>query len=235
LFRRRAVWLPTVWGVALLLAIATALAVTLLPRLGDYLAPTERAVGADGHGARLLVVEGWLDDDALDDAVVIARSGGYERVVTSGGPIEAWRELQTWPTFAERAADYLRRRGVRAPSVDAAPAPATLQERSYLSAVAVRDWAHKEGLSPTAIDVFSAGVHARRSRLVYRLAFGAGVAVGIVAAPPHGYALERWWSTSDGAKTVLGELLALAWTKCCFWPSQPDRSEASGSARKSPA
>jgi hypothetical protein len=235
LFRRRAVWLPTVWGVALLLAIATALGIVLLPRLGDYLAPTERAVGADGRGARLLVVEGWLDDDALDDAIVLARSGGYEHIVTSGGPIEAWREIQPWPTYAERAADYLRRHGTRTPPVVAAPAPETTQDRTYLSALVVREWARKEGISVAAIDVFSAGVHARRSRLVYRMAFGSGVDVGVIAAPPHRYALERWWTTSDGAKTVVGELLGLAWTKCCFWPANPGPAEDSGSTRKSPA
>jgi hypothetical protein len=235
MFRRRAVWLPTVWGLIVLVAIAAMFAIALLPRLGDYLAPTDRAVGSDGRGARLLVVEGWLDDDALDDAIVFARSGGYERVVTSGGPIEAWRELQPWPTFAERAADYLRRHGAGTPPVVAAPAPETTQDRSYLSALVVRDWARREGLSLAAIDVFSAGVHARRSRLVYRMAFGSGVAVGIVAAPPRGYALERWWSTSDGAKTVVGELLALAWTKCCFWPVDPGTPEESGGGRKPPA
>jgi hypothetical protein len=235
LFRRRAVWLPTVWGLVVLLAIAVVLAIAVLPRLGDYLAPTERAVGSDGRGARLLVVEGWLDDDALDDAIVFARSGGYERVVTSGGPIEAWRELQPWPTYAERAADYLRRHGAATPAVVAAPAAETTQDRSYQSAKVVREWARSSGVSLAAVDVFSAGVHARRSRLVYRLAFGSGAEVGIVAAPPRGYALERWWSTSDGAKTVVGELLALAWTKCCFWPADPGIGEENGRPRTPPA
>jgi len=61
-------------------------------------------------------------------------------------------------------------------------------------------------------------VHARRSRLAYRLAFGPGVEVGVIAAPPRRYDIDRWWLTSEGAKTVLDELLSLAWTKCCFWP-----------------
>ena len=120
-----------------------------LPRLGAYLAPTERAVGNDGRGARTLIVEGWLDDDALGEAIAHARSGRYERVVTSGGPIETWREIQPWPTYAERAADYLRRHGVRETPVVAVPAPALAQDRSFLSAVVVRDWARARGFRST--------------------------------------------------------------------------------------
>jgi hypothetical protein len=226
LFRRREVWLPTFTGTLALLAIALGLCVLLLPRLGFDLAPTEPALGADGRGARTLVVEGWLDDDDLAGAIPLATSGQYERVVTSGGPIQTWRELQPWPSYAERAADYLRRHGVREIPVVAVPAPELAQERSYLSAVFVRDWARGEGLSLAAIDVFSAGVHARRSRLVYRMAFGPAVEVGIVAAPPQRYRLDRWWETSEGAKAVLGELLGLAWTKCCFWPAADSSAAA---------
>ena len=224
LFRRRQVWLPTFRGAVVIVAVAVVLAVALLPRLGPYLAPTEHARGADGRGARTLIVEGWLDDDALVDAIALARSGRYERVVTSGGPIESWREIQPWPSYAERAADHLRRHGVPEPPVVAVPAPATAQDRSFLSAVVVRDWAIAQGLALDAVDVYSAGVHARRSRLVYRMAFGDDVEVGIVAAPPQRYRLDRWWQASEGAKAVVGELLSLAWTKCCFWP--PPRSPA---------
>jgi hypothetical protein len=220
LFRRRHVWLPTVWGAIVLLAIGAALGVAALSQLGGYLAPTRFAVGSDGRGARTLVVEGWLDDDALEDAAALARSGRYDRVVTSGGPIETWREIQPWPTYADRAADYLLRHGVRETPVIAVPAPGLEQDRSYLSAAVVRDWARTQGPSLATIDVFSASVHARRSRLVYRMAFGPGVDIGIVAAPPRRYRLDRWWVTSEGTKAVMSEALSLAWTKCCFWPGE---------------
>jgi hypothetical protein len=235
LFHRRQVWLPTVWGAIALLAIVAALGLVLLPELGRYLAFSEPAVGSDGRGARTLVVEGWLDDDALDDAIPLARSGRYERIVTSGGPIETWREIQPWPTFADRAADYLRRHGVRETSVVAVPAPELAQDRSYLSAVVLRDWARAQGLSLAAIDVFSASVHARRSRLVYRMAFGPGVDVGVIAAPPHRYRLDRWWATSEGTKAVMSEMLSLAWTKCCFWPAATAAPEERAAAKRPPA
>ena len=217
LFRRRHVWLPTAWGALVLLAVAVAVVGGLVRGVAFWLAPTEPAVH-DG-GARTLVVEGWLDDTALDDAVPLIRSGRYQRVVTSGGPIETWREIQPWRSTAERAVDYLHRHGSGDTPLIAVPLPAFAQNHTYHIAVGARDWMRANDGSFDAVDVFSASVHARRSRLVYRIAFGAQVEVGVLAAAPRGYTLDRWWATSEGAKAVVGEVLSLGWTSCCFWPA----------------
>ena len=190
LFRRRTVWLPTLPGALLVLAIAAAACVLAVRTVAFHLFVNEPAHGRDGHPARLLVVEGWLDQDALDDAAVAFRQGGYERIVTSGGPIDSWREGQTATDFAERAAGDLRRHGLADVPIAAATAPASAQDRTFLSAVVVRDRIRREGLTPDAIDVYSEGVHARRSRTVYRLAFGPSVEVGVLAATPRHYDLS---------------------------------------------
>lgn len=235
LFRRRQVWLPTFWGALLLIALAAALAIAALRHLGDYLAPNEAAAGRDGRGARTLIVEGWLDEDGLDDAIAVVARGRYERVVTSGSPIESWREGLAWPTYAERAADYLRRHGVSRIPVVPVPAPKSAQDRTFLSAVVVRDWLRQQGGAVDAVDLFSSGVHARRSWLVYRIAFGPEIEVGVFAARPRRYPLERWWATSDGAKSVLDEAIGLAWTKCCFRAPAPGSHEERWAVPKSPA
>lgn len=234
LFRRRQIWLPTWWGALLLIAVAAASAFVALRHLGDYLAVDDAAAGRDGRGARTLIVEGWLDEDGLDDAIGVVARGKYERVVASGGPIESWREGQTWPTYADRAADYLRRHGVGIPVV-AVAAPASAQDRTFLSAVVVRDWLRQQGGAVDAVDLFSGGVHARRSRLVYRIAFGPAVEVGVLAARPRRYSLDRWWTTSDGAKSVLDEAIGLAWTTCCFRAPAPGSHEERWAVPKSPA
>ncbi len=234
LFRRREMWWPTWWAMLLLIAIVAVLAVVGLRHLGTWLAPDAPALGRDGAGARTLVVEGWLDQDALDDALALIARRRYERVVTSGGPLDGWREDRRWPSYAERAADYLRRHAASLP-VTALPAPASAQDRTFLSAVVVRDGLRQQAAAIDAIDLFSGGVHARRSRLAYRLAFGPEVEIGVIAARPRQYPLERWWSTSDGAKAAVGELLGLAWTSCCFWPGAPGSHEERWAVPKSPA
>lgn len=225
LFRRREVWLPTLWGALLLLVVATLAALALGRSAYALLAPEAPARGPDGRGARTLIVEGWLDGSELQQAVAAARRGRYERVLTAGGPIDPLVDAGAWKNYALRSADRLRANGLTDVPIVAVPAPASAQDRSYLSAVMVREWAKREGLALDAVDLYSAGVHARRSWLVYRMAFGDRVEVGVLAARPHEYDAQRWWTSSTGAKTTLGELLSLVWTKCCFWPGPPGSHE----------
>ncbi len=218
LLRRRQVWLPTIWGWLLILAAAAAMACALAIEAYDLLAPQQPARGPGGAGARTLVVEGWLGRADLEQAAVLLRGGQYQRVLTTGGPIEPEIDAGGWQTFAQRAAALLRAQPIADVPVIALPAPASAQERSYLSAVMVRDWAQRSGTRLEAIDLFSAGVHARRSRLVYRMALGDAVEVGVIAARPTEIDARHWWTSSEGAKTTMGEALSLAWTKFCFWP-----------------
>lgn len=223
LFRRRQVWLPTFQGWLLLLGLAAALFAALVLGIGSLLSVSDPATGPDGHGARTLVIEGWLAEDDLAQAVAVIRRGNYKRVLTSGGPIESWNDARVWKTFAERAAGYLRAQGQA--DVTAISAPESAQDRTFLSAVKVREWAQQSGVKLDAIDLYSAGAHARRSRALYRMALGPAVEVGVLASTPHGYDPHRWWATSDGAKTVVSEALSLVWTKCCFWPPPPGTHE----------
>ncbi len=220
LFRRREIWLPTLWGWLLLLVAASATIAALGLSARSLLALDAPARGPDGKGARTLIVEGWLSDDELAQAVAVIKRGRYERVLTSGGPIEAWTDAGHWGNFALRAAGYLRAHGVTEMPVIPVPAPDTKKDRSYLSAARVREWAQREGLALTAVDVYSAGVHTRRTRMVYRMALGEGVEVGAMGARPSDYDDERWWTSSTGAKTTLSEVIGIAWTQCCFWPDR---------------
>mgnify|MGYP001592341023 CR=1 FL=1 len=213
LIRRREVWLPT-WRLVLLLLVAAVAIAGLLGRHAyALLAPTEPA-----PGARTLVVEGWLEPGDLRQVAAVVRAGRYERVLTTGLPLEPWDATATWRDAATRSAAYLVEHGVADVPVIAVPASNTRQERTYRTALAVRDWAARTGTRLDAIDLLSSGAHMRRSRAVYRLALGASTQVGAIAVPPAEYDGVRWWTTSEGAKRTMGEMLSLAWTTCCFWP-----------------
>jgi hypothetical protein len=83
-----------------------------------------------------------MDAEELDQAIAAYRSGGYERVATTGGPIDEFEHVDSTASYAERARSYLVRSGLPTASVVAVPAPASAQNRSFLSAVMVRagDW-----------------------------------------------------------------------------------------------
>jgi hypothetical protein len=215
LARRREVWLPTIWGWLALLLMGAAGIVVVARNLHSFLAITEPV------GARVLVIEGWLDHTQLDEAAAVFRSRGYERIVTTGGPIYYWPDSHGPATFAERAADYLKRLLPDA-SITAAPAPDSMQERTFGSAVVVRKWAKRSDLNFEALDVFTAGTHARRSRILYRLAFGPKIKVGVFAVKSPHYDADAWWRTSYGAEEIVKQATALLWVQCCFWPPSPD-------------
>lgn len=176
-------------------------------------------------GARLLIIEAWMAPDQLDQALVVVRNGGYNNVITVGStaPTDLYRPEPI--PYAELARDYLIQHGLPGRLVTAVPTPESAQDRSYLNAVMVRDWLQRSGHTVDAIDVFSSGVHSRRSRTLYRMAFGPQVHVGILAARPSGYDPDAWWVTSIGAKTVLSEVISWAWTALFFWPGPRDSHE----------
>ena len=97
-------------------------------------------------------------------------------------------------------------------------APHSTLERTFLSAVVLRDRLAQEGESVSRLDIVSLGPHGRRTRLLYEHAFGDGVDVGIVSVPSREYDPNRWWASSEGTRSVVTEALGMAWTLCCFDP-----------------
>ncbi len=215
LFHRRKIWVPGIWGWILILGV---IAGTLLLS-GRYIYPF--LAHDEPSGARLLVIEGWMAPEELDQALDRFRRGHYNSIITTGGPVSADLTRQDSATYAVLARNYLVQHGIKDVAITAVPAPKSAQDRTYLSAVMVREWLKKSGQSVDALDVHSSGVHSRRTQAVYRMAFGPDIRIGIFAARPEGYAPEVWWTTSTGAKTVLTEAISWIWTKLFFHPPAP--------------
>jgi hypothetical protein len=206
------VWLPTWrgWGIVLLLA-ALALWI-IVHRVYFYLAET----APTGHG--VLVVEGWIPADAFGGVIETFRRGAYQRLVVTGGPIEDSRCGGGFATYADLGAARVRSLGIDEALLAVVPAPASAQERTFRSAVSVREWTESQNQPISALDVYSYGAHARRSRWLYQQAFGERVAVGVFAGHPTSYAPEAWWRTSVGTEAVLSELVAWGWVRLFFHP-----------------
>lgn len=212
LLRRREVWVPTALGWAMFLALIAGISVAAGYSVYPFLALNAPV------GARTIVVEGWMDADALDEVVAALARVPYERVITTGGPRRVWPPRHDLPTYADAAAEYLRQHGLPREKVIAAPAPYTERDHTYTSALAVREWQNRSGIRLDAIDVYSVGPHTRRSRLLYEIALGPAVKVGAYAAHVTDYDPGAWWRTSDGARDVVEQALGYLWVKCCFRP-----------------
>ncbi len=212
--RRRECTLPT-WRGWLLVGVAGgAVALGLLHSLHPFLAVTER-VEAD-----VLVVEGWVPDFALRAGVEEFNAGKYRRLLVPGGPMEKGEPLSEYRTLAEFGRATLERLGCPTNELRAVPAAKVRQDRTYASAVALRRWLIREGSLPSRLNVLTADAHARRTRLLFEKAFGDEVDVGIIAVPDDRFESARWWRSSMGFRTVIGEAIAYFYSRFLYAPTE---------------
>ena len=83
---------------------------------------------------------------------------------------------------------------------------------------------------PAKLNVVSVGPHARRSRLLFRRAFGRQTQVGVVSVPNPDYDPQRWWAYSIGFRTVVGESVGYLYVKLVFRRSEGTVLDAQESA-----
>lgn len=159
--------------------------------------------------ANVLVVEGWLPDYAVEQALEEFRARGCEWLVTSGGPMPLGSLVSGYASYAALATATLLKLGFPKDRLAEAAAARTYRHRTFESAKAVRDRLLELGVMTRGLNVVSVGPHARRTRAAYREVFGGETEIGIIAIDPQDYDPERWWASSDGVKTTLVE--AVAW------------------------
>lgn len=232
LFNRRERWGLSLggWTVAIaLVAVATAtVGITIYP----FLAPTERVA------AKVLVVEGWVPPYAIRAAASEFARGHYDWVVATGGPVEGLGGYtDVAGTAASLGATRLRQAGVPPECVALAPSRVSDRDRTYHGAVALGRWLARHQPQVTRINVLTADVHARRTRLLYQRALGARFTVGVIAVPSPDYNPRRWWRYSEGVRSVLGESIAYVYARVFFHPrpeSEQIAHETSAAASPQP-
>jgi hypothetical protein len=211
LVTRRERWGFSFRGWLVLLVATVGLGIFLLLTVHSFLAVTSPT------NAEYLVVEGWIHDYAFDEAVVRFRAEHYKKLFTTGGPVRGLSgTTDESDTYASVARNRLIQRGLSREEVIMVPTFRVERDRTYASAVALRDWLAQRHLSPVTLNVATLGVHARRTRLLYEKAFGNEVKIGIIAIPNQEYDNRRWWKYSEGVKEVFGESLGYFYARFIF-------------------
>ena len=90
-------------------------------------------------------------------------------------------------------ADLLKSAGVPPDVVQMVPSRAMDRDRTYGSAVALRDWFRSHNMAVHSVNVVTENAHARRTRFLFEKALGKDVAVGIIAVANPDYDEGRWW------------------------------------------
>jgi hypothetical protein len=158
-------------------------------------------------GGEFLLVEGWLPDEGLRQAMRRFEEGGYRRMLVTGGPLLKGYALTRYQTYAALAAAALADMGLNPALMVEIPGPPVLRDRTYASARAVGDWLAANGFGAGRLDILTQGPHARRTWTLYQLALGPGWTCGVIAVPPLDYDPGRWWLSSEGVDAVIGEAI----------------------------
>jgi len=173
-----------------------------------FLAVTHRV------NTNVLVVEGMVQQYAIRAAAAEFRSGSYEWIFTTGGPESGnGGYINDYYTSASVAADSLKKFGIRDDLVQMVPSRVFARERTYSSALALRDWFREHNLAIHSFNVLTQDCHARRTQLLYQKALGRNVTVGIIAVSNPHYDPKDWWCYSDGVREVIGESIAYIYAK----------------------
>jgi len=197
-------------------SVSGVLGLTVYP----FLAVTHR-VDAD-----VLVVEGWIHEFAIRAAADEFRSGSYERVFTTGGPVEGkGGYVNDYQTEASVGAELLKASGLPTESLEMVPSRVMNRDRTYGSAVALRNWFRGHNVPVHAINVLTEDVHARRTRLLFQEALGRGAKVGVISVSNPDYDAKHWWRYSEGVKDVLTETVGYIYAKLLFYPSESTSDE----------
>lgn len=166
--------------------------------------------------AGVLVVEGWVPDHALQAAVQEFDRGGYSMVYVTGGPLARGAPLSEYKTFAALGEGVMEHFGAPENRVQSVPAPKVRRDRTYASALALRDWLEAHDGLPDSLNVVTVGAHSRRTRLMYETAFGDGCEIGVISIEDDEYDPRCWWSYSQGVRTVMSETAAYLYARLLF-------------------
>lgn len=209
------------WRGRLILALlGFSIAVLLLSNTQPFLAETYRV------DTNVLVVEGWVHKYAIRSAVEEFKRGSYQHVFTTGGPVVGnGGYVNDYQTSASVGADQLEKFGVPSEAVQMVPSRVIGRDRTYSSAVELRDWFRDHTIPVRSFNVLTEDFHARRTRLLYQKAFGKDVVIGIIAIPSPDYDARHWWRYSDGVREAVGESIAYLYAKFLFFPSRSSSAE----------
>jgi hypothetical protein len=201
LLQRQQMWTLTIEGWVIAIAFTIILFLFAITHIQAFLAVTS-PVKAD-----ILIVEGWMDDNGLKQALAEFEQGSYRQIITTGIPLQKGYYLSEYKDFANLAAATLEAMGVDKSKIIPIPTPGVLKDRTHASVLELDKWLVNSQSKIESINLFSDNVHSRRSWMIYKKVLEPKIKVGVIAAENFSYNPKRWWGSSEGVRTVLSEAI----------------------------
>ena len=155
-----------------------------------------------------MIMEGWIVDTALKEAIVLYKEGDYTGIYTTGVPLDTGNPLLSFHTYAEMTTARLVALGIAPEEIRTVSADYSQRDRTFQAALALHEALCADGITEGDLHLISVGPHARRSHLLFRTALGDSFSIGISALPDSSYPSDQWYQYSEGARAVLTESIA---------------------------
>lgn len=169
--------------------------------------------------SKILVVEGWLPDYALQMALKEYMDGGYTKMFITGNAITNGKHLSKYTNAAEVAYDELLFFGMDSTAMICVPSPEVYRDRTYTAALELKRFIGKNHPEIRDFNLFTMGSHGARSWHLFRLAFKeTKTQIGVISVEDKSFESRRWWTTSKGFRTVPMEAMGYFFVYLFFWP-----------------
>lgn len=211
------------WGLSGYGWIALAL-IILLPlyicfrNLYAILAPVDR------EKTGILVLEGFISDYVLRDAIREFNNNNYSLLITTGTPLEYGDLLSPYRNTARVAAISLIKLGFDSTKLVIVGTDEIRNDRTYNSAIKLKRWIRVNRPDIKAINLMTMSVHGGRSRLLFRAALGDSIKVGIISIPNLYYGPNSWWRSSKGFRETMNETIGYFYVRFFFRPYEKELS-----------
>ena len=212
LIRKRECWMPTVRGWVALFLVVLTLGYAGVHTIFPFLQLDDPLI------SDVMVVDGWVPDYMMAEVGAEFERGGYKILIITGGTIIKGEPLAEQKSYPELTRAALRKNGWDPEKVVAVPCGDVVRDRTYASAVALKEWLAGSPYRGRSFNIYSRGAHCRRTRLLYQLAFKDTAQVGVIAGKDRRYDGARWWISSEGVRDIIDETIAYFYARVVFRP-----------------
>lgn len=171
------------------------------------------------ENANIMIVEGFIPDYAIVEAMHLFENGNYDLMIISGKKRLKGAPLDQYTNDGDFSAATLEKLGFDTSRVRVVAVEDEIQkDRTYESAVAIFQWMKENKITANTLNLVTLGCHSRRSRLLFQKAFGNDFKIGILAISNQSYDAVHWWRSSHGFREVNKETIAWIYARFFFFP-----------------
>ncbi len=212
LFKKKEIWIPNLKGLVIIFSFLMGLFSLLILAINPFLSINKPNIGG------VLIVEGSLIDYDIEQSINVFHKQKCDYIITTGGTVPKGYYHAKYENYAKVGAVKLERFGFSADKIIFLPSKDILKDRTYHNALRVKKWLDTTTIKVTKINIYEIGPHARRSRLLYEKALGDEYEVGVISMKDINYDSNKWWTSSIGFRTVIGESIAYLYVRLFFYP-----------------